>query len=91
MDLIWCRKNSKGSKYNLFLYLGDKGDMYYSIKSDGLSPVDISKIRSGSHHLDKLSIDRKIEWVKEYCPEAMNNFRTLKKKNWYILKRYKVN
>jgi putative cell wall-binding protein len=93
MELFWIYyQGNKGSRYILILYLGDKETKYCGLEAQFIVEADNKIIRSSIAELHKLSLGKKLLWIKEKCPESYKNaYKELKKDNSTIIKKYPIN
>lgn len=57
--------------------LGRKNGKIYSIETNKIDAGSRRKIISARKILDSLSLDKRIEWIRHNCPNAINGFKTL--------------
>jgi len=93
MELLWIyHQGNKGSRYILILYLGDKETKYCGLETQFIVEADNKIIRSSIAELHKLSLDKKLLWIKEKCPKSYKNaYKELKKDNSTIVEKYSIN
>jgi len=69
MKLLWIYYNSeKGLRYLLLLHIGSRKNKYCGLETALVPDQEIQTIRSSIEELNNLSLDKKIQWIKEKCP-----------------------
>jgi hypothetical protein len=92
MKLLWIRYNGKkGLRYVLLLYLGSKENKYCGLETALVPDQEIQFIRSSAEKFGNLSLDKKIQWVKEKCPISFQNaYKELFINNSTIYNEYEI-
>jgi hypothetical protein len=81
----------KPARYILLLYLGEHNGKLSGIATDAISNGDRQRILSQATRLAGLSLERKLEWLRTHCPEAIRNgYRAIHKHNISIISRHPI-
>lgn len=88
--MLWLYYNGKKPRYLLVLDLCGAGDKITCIETSKISAESKRRIVDAKNILDELQLDRKIVWIKEHCPEAMDGYRTLYKSKVSIINTYEL-
>jgi len=69
MKLLWIYySGGKSLRYLLLLHIGSRKNKYCGLETALIPDQEIKIIRSSIKELDNLSLDKKIQWIKEKCP-----------------------
>ena len=91
MELYWGTYSGKTKPQNrLFLYLGESDSKYCFLDSEKISEDIKNRIKKNSDKLDKADMEHKVAWIRENCPGALSAYRTVKKNNFAIMKKYAI-
>lgn len=75
VQLTWMNYEHQ---YILFLCLGVEDGKTYGLRADALSDHEVAAVRSRISQLNAVSLGRRIQWIKENCPNAYaKGFKTL--------------
>ena len=92
MELWWANYRGKKNRTILFLYLGEAGGKVVGLETEYVTPGDAAVIKASSRELDGLSLDRRLKWVKRYCPNSYRTaVRTIHSANLHLLDKYQIN
>ncbi len=89
MELLWC-KYKQAEEERLFLYLGDYGTKICCLDNNIMNDASKGIIREAANELDELSLEHKVNWIKENCPSAMKAYRTLNKLDVQVVNKIQV-
>lgn len=88
MELLWCKY--KQTENRLFLYLGEHNGKACCIDANAIDHGTKITIREAAPILDDLSLESKVNWIKENCPGAMASYRTLNKTDIQVYSKMEV-
>ena len=92
MELCWAKyQNSSHSKYLLLVILGESDDKVVCLDATTMAQEDKEYIRMHSIELDKLTVEEKINTIKEGRPELIKYYRVIFNNRLFIYKRYTIN
>lgn len=92
MKLLNIHYHAKGKtpKYLLLLYLGQRNEKICGIETYHINDKEMAEIVRNSDVLSKLSLDRKIFWIKNNCPFGYKGYKEINSLNITILGEYNI-
>ena len=93
MELLYILYKSAGkpATYRLVLPLGHRNGKLCAIETTKVAAGEISRINANKTRLSALSLERKIEWIRNHCPHAYRNgFREIWDKNYTVISRHDI-
>lgn len=91
MELLYIlyKPANKQSKYLLLLPLGHRNGKLCGIETTKVTAGEVNRINANKARLSVLSLERKIEWIRNHCPHAYRHgFREIFDKNYKIISRH---
>ncbi len=91
MELMYIRYVPKNATY-LLLDLGKRNSKICGLLSEKVNDGERQRILSSTKVLDALSLPRKLQWLRDHCPQAFKTaYREIKVANAQILSHHKIN
>lgn len=90
MRLLWLHYTGTHSRYILLLELGERDGKICGIETKVIDSNAKSKIRSAATTLAELPFDKRMTWIREYCPQAMGGYKEILKHNAQIISTYPI-
>lgn len=88
MELVYVKYTPKDRNI-LLVELGSRNNKICGLLAEKVSDGERAKILSARTILDALSVDRKIQWLKDHCPVAYKTaYREIHNSNAQIISRH---
>lgn len=88
MDLVYVRYIPKDTKV-LLVDLGSRNNKLCGLLAEKVSDGERARIMSARTILDALSVDRKLQWLRDHCPVAYKAaYREIHNSNAQVLSRH---
>lgn len=91
MNLVYVRYIPKDTKV-LLVELGSRNNKLCGLLAEKVSDGERARIVKSQTILDALSVDRKLQWLRDHCPVAYKAaYREIHNANAQILSRHTMN
>lgn len=88
MDLVYIRYIPKDTRV-LLVDLGSRNNKLCGLLAEKVSDGERARILSARTILDALSVDRKLQWLRDHCPVAYKSaYREIHSSNAQVLSRH---
>jgi len=93
MKLLWiCYDSKKGLRYLLLMHIGSRENKYCGLETALVPDHETQTIRSSIKELNNLSLDKRIQWIRERCPIGFKKaYKELFINNSRIYNEYEIN
>lgn len=91
MELVYVRYIPKDTKV-LLVELGSRNNKICGLLAEKVTDAERSKIASARTILDAMSLERKLQWIRDHCPASYKiAYREILSSNAQILSRHTMN
>lgn len=81
----------KKQQYRLVYPLGHRNNKLCAIMTEGVNQDELAIIRKNVKRLFSMSLESKLQWLKQNCPTIYRNgYREIHNSNYSIVNRYKI-